>query len=112
MGLTIATGCLITGIIYSAYRLWTIKDMRELKEWNRDTKKFVPKLHDSFKLDGEHLILISSREGSEAHQNLFLFDEPEGVSFVIAGEYKVEIKMKRLNGHANLKEKCIGAIEQ
>ena len=85
--------------------------MRELKEWDRNTKKFVLKSHESFDLREDQLVLVSKRDGEQFHQNIFLFDERDGVSFCVGNEYRVDIKMARINGQPNLKDKCLEGME-
>jgi len=80
--------------------------MRELKEWDRNTKKFNPKIHESFDLREDQLVLTSKRGAEMIFQNIMLFDEPEGVSFWTP-EYKVEIKMTRIDSCISLKQKCL-----
>ena len=108
---TLATLCLIALMMYSLYNLGKSKEMRELKEWDRNTKKFVMKNHESFDLREDQLVLVSKKDGEQKHQNIFLFDEKEGVSFCVGNEYKVEIKMTRLDEQPNLKNKCLEAME-
>ena len=85
--------------------------MRELKEWDANKKNFVLKSHESFDLREDQLVLVSKRNGEQQHQNIFLFDESDGVCFVVGSEYKVEIKMTRINAQPNLKDKCLEGME-
>lgn len=103
-------------LTYGTYWLHTKtlgkKGMRDIVELDEVRKKYELKLHDSFELSEDQLVLESERNGARVFQNYLLFDEPEGVRFNIGDEYIVEIKVIKLIPEKPYKSKPIADISE